>query len=152
MKIAKRIFAFVLLFLLGAEIFAMPAFAMQMENEALEVTVVFDKDVYEEGEEITATIVVRNISEETVIITDVDQLVPEGYHLSEDIPENEDDILLDPDKTLELRVTYGEKIEGTEETAEDFFDKVIFGESFGIPNILIALAVIIAVALFFYFT
>ena len=88
MKIAKRIFAFVLLFLLGAEIFAMPAFAMQMENEALEVTVVFDKDVYEEGEEITATIVVRNISAETVIITDVDQLVPEGYHLSEDIPES----------------------------------------------------------------
>lgn len=152
MKIIKRISAFFMLLLLTFGIFAMPAYATLMENEALEVTVNFDKEVYEEGEPISATIVVKNISAETVIIRDVEQLVPEGYHLSEDIPKNEEDILLDPEGTIELRVTYGESIDDAEEEAEDFFDKLIFGESFGIPNILIALFVIIAVALFFYFT
>ena len=152
MKIAKRVSALVLLFLLSFLIFAAPVYGMQMENDALEVTVVFDKEVYEEDEPITATIVVKNISSEVAIIKDVEQLVPEGYNLSEDIPKNTEDILLDPADTIELKVTYGEQIEETEESAEDFFDKVIFGESLGIPNILIALVVIIAVVLFFYFT
>ena len=125
----------------------------QMENEGLEVTVLFDKEVYEEGEPITAKIIVKNISGETAIIRDVEQLVPEGYVLSENLPEYEEDFLLEPDGTIELEVTYGEVIENPEEEgAEAFFDKVIFGETLGIPNILIAVLLVIAVALFYYFT
>ena len=162
-KVAAVFFAFFII--LGVSAF--PVFAMeteeqqinmeeiqtQMENEELEVTVLFDKEVYEEGEPITAKIIVKNISGETAIIRDVEQLVPEGYVLSGNLPEYEEDFLLEPDGTIELEVTYGEVIENPEEEgAEAFFDKVIFGETLGIPNILIAILLVIAVALFYHFT
>ena len=131
---------------------ALPVMAMEMENEGLEVKILYDKEIYEEGEPITATISVKNISGEAVIIRDIEQLVPEGYKLAQDLPEYEEDIVLSPEDVIEIKVTYGEEVVEEEGGAEAFFDKVIFGESFGIPNILIAVLAIIGIALFYYFT
>lgn len=129
------------------------AFATYMEHEGLEVSVLMDKEVYEQGEPITATITVKNTNTEAVTITNLEQLIPEGYVLSEGSEVNTSEVILEAGKTVTLNVTYGEPLEEIEEDpAESFFDTLIFGESFGIPNILIALIVIVALFIFFKLT
>ncbi|MBQ2861741.1 MAG: hypothetical protein IJE83_03020, partial [Oscillospiraceae bacterium] len=63
---------------------SVPVFASYMEHEGLEVSVEMDKESYEEGELITATITVKNTNAEAVIITNLEQLIPEGYELAKD--------------------------------------------------------------------
>ena len=129
------------------------AFATYMEHEGLEVSVLMDKEVYEQGEPITATITVKYTNTEAVTITNLEQLIPEGYVLSEGSEVNTSEVILEAGKSVTLNVTYGESLEEIEEDpAESFFDTLIFGESFGIPNILIALIVIVALFIFFKLT
>ncbi|MBQ7875613.1 MAG: hypothetical protein IJ306_10765 [Oscillospiraceae bacterium] len=153
MKAVRKIMTALLLAAVLIQFTALPAFASSMEHEGLEVTVQMDKEVYEEGEPITATITVKNTNAEAVTITNLEQLIPEGYKLAEDSIANTTDVVLGPGETVTLNVTYGEPLESSaEETVESFFDTLIFGESFGIPNILIALIVIIAIFVFFKLT
>ena len=153
MKACHRIFAAVILLFFALQFFTVSANATYMEHEGLEVTVQMDKDKYEEGELITASITVKNTNNETVTITNLEQLIPEGYRLAEDSEVATKDVLLNPEETVTLKVTYGEPIEFTdEETIGNFIDAIIFGETWGIPNILIVFIAVVMVIIFFKFT
>ena len=64
MKAVRKIMTALLLAAVLIQFTALPAFASSMEHEGLEVTVQMDKEVYEEGEPITATITVKNTNSE----------------------------------------------------------------------------------------
>lgn len=133
---------------------SVPVFASYMEHEGLEVSVEMDKESYEEGELITATITVKNTNAEAVIITNLEQLIPEGYELAKDSEAATENVELAPGETVTLNVTYGgEAAEpSAEDAVEDFFNTVIYGETAGIPNLLIAIIIIAAVIIFFKLT
>ena len=63
------------------------------------------------------------------------------------------DIELAPGETITLDVTLVSETDILSgEAAENFFDTIIFGETWKIPNILIVLVLIVGVFLFFQFT
>lgn len=150
----KKIFSVLLLSILLLQIFALPAMASQsVEHDGIEIEIVTDKENYELDEDIKAVITVRNTNEQAVIIADLEQLVPEGYKIKESADIQLKDIELAPDETITLNVTLvSEAGVLSGEAAENFFDTIIFGETWGIPNILIVLILIIGVFLFFHFT
>lgn len=153
MKTLCKIFAVLLLTVVMLECFAVPAMASQMEHEGLEVTVQMDKEIYEEGEPITATITVKNTNPEAVTITNLEQLIPEGYKLAEDSEVNTTDVVLGTGETVTLNVTYGEPLESVEtDPVMGFVDTVIYGETIGIPNVLIAFILIVGLIIFFKLT
>lgn len=150
----KKIFSVLLLSILLLQIFALPAMASQsVEHDGIEIEIVTDKENYELDEDIKAVITVRNTNEQAVIIADLEQLVPEGYKIKESADIQLKDIELAPDETMTLNVTLvSEAGVLSGEAAENFFDTIIFGETWGIPNILIVLILIIGVFVFFHFT
>ncbi len=150
----KKIFSVLLLAILLLHIFALPAMASQsVEHDGIEIEIVTDKENYELDEDIKAVITVRNTNEQAVIIADLEQLVPEGYKIKESADIQLKDIELAPDETITLNVTLvSEAGVLSGEAAENFFDTIIFGETWGIPNILIVLILIIGVFVFFHFT
>lgn len=150
----KKIFSVLLLSILLLQIFALPAMASQsVEHDGIEIEIVTDKENYELDEDIKAVITVRNTNEQAVIIADLEQLVPEGYKIKESADIQLKDIELAPDETITLNVTLvSEAGVLSGEAAENFFDTIIFGETWGIPNILIVLILIIGVFVFFHFT
>ncbi|MBQ3531617.1 MAG: hypothetical protein IJA05_06840 [Oscillospiraceae bacterium] len=150
----KKIFSVLLLSILLLQIFALPAMASQsVEHDGIEIEIVTDKENYELDEDIKAVITVRNTNEQAVIIADLEQLVPEGYKIKESADIQLKDIELAPDETITLNVTLvSEAGVLSGEAAENFFDTIIFGETWGIPNILIVLVLIIGVFVFFHFT
>ena len=151
-KIKKAVAAFFCAVII-MEFFAMPVMASSMVNDGLEITIETDKESYEEGEAITATITVKNVKDEPVIIRNIEQVLPEGYKFTDESEIPEGEIILEKGDSVSVKVTYeGEDTSAEENKVEAFFNNVIYGESFGIPNILIALILIIAAALFFYFT
>ncbi len=151
MKIFARTAA-LLLSLMFIFVFQTTAFASYMENNGLEVTIVTDRENYEEGEPITATITVTNTNEEPVQILNLEQLVPEGYIL-EDNAEDFGEIILGKGESVSINVKYaGENPEITENNVEDFLNNLIYGETWVIPNILLVIAGIAAVAIFFKLT
>ena len=131
----------------------MPAMAAPVEHDGLEFEMITDKEIYEPGEEINAVIRVKNTGAETVIIADLEQLVPEGYKIKEEAEFSFDNLELAPGEELTLNVTFESTAEPSmEEKTENFFDTIIYGESFGIPNLLITIIVIIAIIVFFKLT
>lgn len=154
MKFLKRGMSLLLLALI-CTMLALPAAAAStyMEHEGLEVTVEMDKEQYEDGEPITATIIVENTNLETVTITNLEQLIPEGYHLAEDSKASEQNIELLPGEVMVLEVTFEkEAAEAASDVPEDFFGRILFGETWGLPNLLIIMIVVIAVAVFMILT
>lgn len=153
MKTLHKIFAIIMLIVL-LQCSVLPVMASQMEHEGLEVTVQMDKEIYEEGEPITATITVKNTNPETVTITNLEQLIPEGYKLAEDSEANTTDVVLGPEESVTLNVTYGEppELSAEEEAVQSFVDTVIYGETVGIPNVLIAFLAAIGIFVFFKLT
>ena len=112
-----------------------------------------DKEAYEAGEAITATITVKNTSANPMTIANLEQLIPEGYKLSEDSKAAAENIELRPNQTYELEVTFeGGNGEQAEVSAQSIFDKIIYGQTKGIPNLLIAVLVVIAFVVFMLLT
>ena len=155
MKILKRIMAFVLLMVLSSALVTLPAAATTTisRQDGLEVTVEMDKEVYDAGEPITATITVKNTSGNAITIANLEQLIPEGYNLSKDSKAAAENIELRPNQTFQLEVTFeGGAGSGAEASTQSFFDKVIYGQTKGIPNLLIAVLVVIGFAVFMLLT
>lgn len=155
MKILKRIMAAALLLVLCAGFLVLPAAATTTisRQDGLEVTVQMDKEAYEAGEAITATITVKNTSANPMTIANLEQLIPEGYKLSEDSKAAAENIELRPNQTYELEVTFeGGNGEQAEVSAQSIFDKIIYGQTKGIPNLLIAVLVVIAFVVFMLLT
>lgn len=155
MKSLRRILAVFLLAALCAGILALPATAAStyMEHEGLNITVQMDKEQYGDDEPITATIIVENTSFETVTITNLEQLIPEGYQLAGGSDDSMQNIELMPSEIVILEVTF-EKDPYVAESAstEDFFDKILYGETLGISNLLLVVIAAIAFAVFMLLT
>ena len=83
MGILRRIYAAVLLLILCTTVLVLPAAAntMVFKSDELEVTIEMDKEVYDAGEPITASLTIKNISSDAVTIKKAEGLVPEGYKL-----------------------------------------------------------------------
>lgn len=154
MKFRKRVLC-VCLFLICMSSLALPVFASStyMEHEGLEITVQMDKEQYEDGEPITATIVVENKSAEMVTITNLEQLIPEGYILSENSEVSTENLELLPQEIVVLQVTFEKDAVETEPAVpEDFFGKILFGETWGLPNALLIMILVIVVVVFMILT
>ncbi len=152
MKILKKISVIIIsAILLGFSV--VTAFAAPLEHDGLEFSMVTDKENYELGETINAVITVKNTNTEPVTIVDLEQIVPEGYKIKEDAETQLTNIELAPGETITLNVTFEDATEpSAEEMAENFFDTVIYGETVGIPNILIAFLLIVGIIIFFKLT
>lgn len=149
----KKFAAFLLLTILLGTVFALPAAATHMLHEGLDVTITMDKEEYADGEPITATITVVNTNATKVTITNLEQLIPDGYKLAEGSLVSRENVDLAPGQTLVLEVTFaGETTPEEEAQDQDFFDKLLYGETWGMPNILLALILVAAFAIFMWLT
>ena len=155
MKLLQKLISIaVLAVLLG--MLALPAAASSYsEHEGLQVTVEMDKEQYDVGEPMTATITVVNTNDHAVTIVNLEQLIPEGYVLSENSEVSMQNVEMQPGQTIVLQVTFeGEPAqpgEGEEEYTS-FWDKLLYGQTWGIPNILLAVLGLIAFGIFMFLT
>lgn len=140
--------------LLWAVLMVLPASAdSYSEYEGVQVMVKMDKEEYVEGEQITATITVVNTNAQSVTIANLEQLIPEGYVLSENSDVSTQDVELKSGQSLELKVTFeGEPAQSGEEGNGSFWDNLFYGSTLGVPNIFLIVVVIIAIIIFFALT
>lgn len=136
MKLFRRLMSAFLL-IVGIAMCPMSAKASApQEYQGLQVTVTTDKEAYEEGESITATITVVNVDSQPVTVVNLEQLIPEGYVLAENSDVSTQNVEIRPGQTIELQVTFEGEPEDTTE-GDSFWDKVLYGETMGIPNLIL---------------
>ena len=136
MKLFRRLMSVVLL-IVGIMMCPVSAKASApQEYQGLQVTVNTDKETYEEGEAITATITVVNVDSQPVTVVNLEQLIPEGYVLAENSDVSTQNVEIRPGQTIELQVTFEGEPEDTAE-GDSFWDKVLYGETIGIPNLIL---------------
>ena len=124
-----------------------------MEHEGLQITVEMDQQQYDDDAAMTATITVVNTNPDTVTITNLEQLIPEGYRLAEDSRSALKNLDLLPGEVTILQVTFEKEPEPEgSDVPEDFFGKLLFGETMGLPNLLVGTVLAIAVVVFFVLT
>ena len=127
--------------------------AADVEHGGLQVSVEMDKEKYDPGEPITATFTVENTNAQTVTIASLEQLIPDGYRLTEGSAAAMENVDLAPNERLIMSVTFeGDETVAQEETEPDFFTKLVEGKTFGIPNLLLAVLAVIAVVIFMLLT
>lgn len=144
-----------LLAALLAVLLALPAAASSsyMEHEGLQITVEMDQEAYDDDAAMTATITVVNTNPDTVTITNLEQLIPEGYQLAENSRSALKNLDLLPGEVTVLNVTFEKEPEPEEsDTPEDFFGKLLYGETMGLPNLLVGTVLTVAVVVFFVLT
>ena len=155
MKTLQKLICLFLL-ILCAGMLALPVAASSYaEYDGLQVSVEMDKEQYEEGEPITATISVTNTNAYSVTIVSLEQLIPEGYVLAEDSEVSMQNVEMQSGQTIVLQVTFvGEPVETVEGDGESgsFWDKLLYGETWGIPNILLLVIGLIAFAIYMFLT
>lgn len=124
------------------------------EHQGLKVMVTMDKEEYDEGEPITATISVFNAGNQSVTVANLEQLIPEGYVLSENSEVSTKDVDIQPGQTIELQVTFeGAPVQPGEESGQGtFWDKLFYGEFLGIPNIILVVIVVVGFIIFMALT
>lgn len=153
MKNLRKWLARICAMVLIVPVLMVSAGATVMEYEGLRVSVVTDKEHYEPGEAITATFTVENISGKTITVASLEQLIPEGYQLAEGSEAATENVDLAPGQTLTMSVTYGGSPEAEEAAGEeDFFGKIIYGKTWGLPNLLLIIIAVAAFAVFMFLT
>lgn len=106
MKTMKKVSAFLLMVVLCMSIMVMPAFATTTSQDGLEVTLTTDKETYDKGEQIEATLVVTNTNDFAVSNVSLENTIPEGYKLSEGSTATKHVESLAPGEMVSLTVTY----------------------------------------------
>lgn len=125
------------------------------EHDGLQVTVQMDKEQYDQGEPITATITVTNTNPQPVTVINLEQFIPEGYVLAENSVASTQNVELQPGQTITLQVTF---VGGSAEAGDSdgdggsFLDRLLYGETWGIPNLLLAVVALIAFGIFMFLT
>jgi len=156
MKPIKILLPVVMIYFLLTGILVRPVLATSTitEYDGLEVSIEMDKEVYDAGEPITATITVKNTTSAIMTIANLEQLIPDGYKLAKNSKASTQNIELLPNRTVVLEVTFEATPteEGTAAAAESFLDKFLYGETFGIPNLLLAVLLVIAFVVFMLLT
>ena len=146
---------FLALFLLGA--LMLPVFATTVEHDGLEISVVMDKETYESGEPITATITVKNVTGQPITVVNLEQLIPEGYKLSDNSEAGMKDVTVQPGRILVMQVTFEGDPTAPAEAEEQtgpaaFLNTLLYGKTANIPNMFLAVMAVLAVLLFLFLT
>ena len=154
MKFLRKMIFGMLMLISANTVVISAAAAASMEYQDLQVMVKMDKEQYEEGEPITATITAVNTGSKPITIVNLEQLIPEGYVLAEDSRVSAKDVEMKPGQTIELRVTFVGDTGQTGENAETgtFWDKLFYGETLGIPNIILVVIMVIIIIVFMALT
>lgn len=154
MKSLRKILSLFLLMLTLGMLAIPVAASAYAEHQGLQMTVAMDKEQYDVGEPMTATITVVNTNAYAVTIVNLEQLIPEGYVLSENSEVSMQNVEMQPGQTIVLQVTFeGEPVQSGEgEEYTSFWDKLLYGETWGIPNILLAVVGLIAFGIFMLLT
>ncbi len=154
MKFLRKTIIFSLLLICVMTFSVSIAAAANMEYQDLQVMVKMDKEQYEEGEPITATITAVNTGSQSVTIVNLEQLIPEGYVLAENSQVSTKDVEMKPGQTIELQVTFVGEPEQPGENGESgtFWDKLFYGETLGIPNIILVVIAVIVIIIFMALT
>ena len=79
------------------------------DYDGLTVTIETDREQYDDGEPITATITLTNNRTQSVNVVNLEQLIPAGYELSEDSVAGKSDFEIKPGETVVLNVTMVEQ-------------------------------------------
>lgn len=106
MKIIQKYLAVLMMALLCVGILTMPAYATTKSQDGMEVTLATDKDTYSQGENIVATLTVKNTNDVAVLNVSMESLIPDGYVLSKDDENIMEIDRLDPGETTVLKVTF----------------------------------------------
>jgi hypothetical protein len=152
MKVLKSI----MLVMVGIMLLSVSAKAAETysEHQGLQVLIKMDKEQYEPNEAITAIITVVNTNAQSVTIANLEQLIPEGYVLAENSQAATKDVTVHPGQSMEMQVTFiGEPAQPAEPGEyTNIWDKIFYGETFGIPNIILVVIAIIAIIVFMALT
>lgn len=106
MKTIQKYLAVLMMVLLCVGILTMPAYAATKSQDGMEVTLATDKDTYSQGENIVATLTVKNTNDVAVLNVSMESLIPDGYVLSKDDENIMEIDRLDPGETTVLKVTF----------------------------------------------
>lgn len=83
MKALKTLSAFLLTLMLCAGMLAIPVSAASTSQDGLEISLTTDKDAYQQGETIAATLTVTNTNPFAVQNVSLETLIPDGYQLAD---------------------------------------------------------------------
>lgn len=106
MKTIKKVSAFILMVALCMSVMVKPAFAASTSQDGLEVTLTTDKDTYEKGDQITATLVVKNTNDFAISNVSLENMIPDGYKLADGSTTTKQVESLDAGESVTLTVTY----------------------------------------------
>ena len=154
MKCIQKILSVFLLILCIAMLAVPAAASAYAEHEGLQITVQMDNEQYNQGDAITATITVTNTNTHIVTVVNLEQLIPEGYVLAEGSVASTQNVEMQPGQTIELQVTFVGQSSETEQSEDggSFFDKLLYGETWGIPNLLLAVVALIVFGIYMWLT
>lgn len=106
MKTIQKYLAVLMMVLLCMGILTMPAHAATKSQDGVEVTLTTDKDVYSQGENIVATLTVKNTNDVALLNVSMESLIPDGYVLSKGDGSTMQVDRLEPGETTVLKVTF----------------------------------------------
>lgn len=152
MKSISRILSLMVLLVMLAGLCIVSAAEVTIEQNGLRITVETDKLQYEQDESISARITVKNIKEEKVIISNLEQLIPEGYKLDDRTQAGVKDIELFPGDEITLDVILDSEAQAAQEGDTDVIGNFLEGKTLGIPNIIVVIVVIALIVIFMLLT
>lgn len=138
--------------LLAVPILPVDARASTTVVDGVEVTIRTNQEEYADDEAISVTIQVTNTTENKVTIENLEQMVPQGYTLSENSMSSLTKFDLAAGETRELTVEMLPIQETEPEETVDALEKVLDGETMGIPNVILILVMFLFIAIFYFFT
>lgn len=104
MKNQRRTLVVILCLILCVCLFALPIMAQTTTQDGMEVTLTTDKAEYAAGEDITATLTVKNTTTEAFENLKLEHIVPEGFEVTGE-PSREVDVLA-AGESISIAVTY----------------------------------------------
>ena len=115
MKRKKKLSVILLVVMICIGILNIPVFAATKVQDGLEITLTSDKEKYSQGDEIVATLTIKNTNNFVVSNVSLEGMVPEGYKLAKDTEAVKKAETLKAGETLTLKITYSaEKKAGTD--------------------------------------
>lgn len=107
MKQLKKLVVTLLIAVLCVSAILVPAMAATVSDSSLEVTLTTDKEAYAQDEQITATLVVKNISDKTLENVSLKTSIPSGFAVSSGSKDATQVAELKAGESVSLTVVYG---------------------------------------------
>lgn len=106
MKKRKKVLAFFTMLMFCLSIMVVPVNASSTIQDGLEVSLSTDKEVYDESEQIEATLTVTNLNDTKVANVMLKHIVPKGYMLADSSEAEKQVETLEAGETITFKVTY----------------------------------------------